>query len=64
MKQRRNCDNTAGWDRRGEMGKNDKSHFQFKIAVQIHKIISSSYNHVSFVPLGFSNQLAERTAVR
>jgi hypothetical protein len=30
-KWRKNRDNTAGWDRRGEMGKNDKSHFQFEI---------------------------------
>jgi hypothetical protein len=30
MKQWRNRDNTAWWDRRGEIGKNEKSHFQFK----------------------------------
>jgi hypothetical protein len=31
MKQRGKRDKTAGWDRREEMGKNDKSHFQFEI---------------------------------
>jgi hypothetical protein len=40
MKKRRNRDNAAGWDRRGEMGKNGKSHFQF----EIHYIKGNSKN--------------------
>jgi hypothetical protein len=31
MKQRRNRDNTAGWDRGEKKVQNDKSHFQFEI---------------------------------